>query len=445
MNKRSWTALFVLIKVLVALLVLIACANTQPTAAPTPPLEAPTATIQVPALATVSQASRPRPLLLAHYMPWYQTQAVSGYWGWHWTMEHFHPNDVDEDGRYEIASHYQPLIGPYDSRDDDVLEYHILLMKLSGVDGVLVDWYGIERFWDYSQINAATVKLFTAIQEAGLLFAIVYEDQTIGHMVNNDYLAHEEALSHGQEVMLYLQDKWFAEPAYVQVDERPLLLTFGPQFYKETSAWEALFSVLEKPPVLITLDNHNVAVAEGSFPWPPMWASQAGALSNSALEEYLSTFYQKAENWDYLVASAFPGFHDIYQEAGVRPSYGFLDAQEGETLALTLQTALNHDPDIIQLVTWNDFGEGTMIEPTVEFQYRYLEMIQAAQRNEISPNFPFTAEDLGLPLQLFRLRKLHKGDPDVNGRLDETAFAILNNKPQQARLALDNLLLELSE
>ena len=61
---------------------------------------------------------------MAHYMPWYQTRDRSGYGGWHGTMNHFDPT-VDADGRYEIASHYHPLIGPYDSRDDTVLEYHI--------------------------------------------------------------------------------------------------------------------------------------------------------------------------------------------------------------------------------------------------------------------------------------------------------------------------------
>lgn len=80
-----------------------------------------------------------RPLLMAHYMPWYQTPDVSGYWGWHWTMDHFDPSQEDDAGRPEIASHYLPLTGPYDSRDQLILEYQTLLVKISGIDGVIVD------------------------------------------------------------------------------------------------------------------------------------------------------------------------------------------------------------------------------------------------------------------------------------------------------------------
>src|SRR5215470_5926416 len=59
-----------------------------------------------------------RPLIMVHYMPWYQTPATSGVWGWHWTMDHFNPNLKDENGKQSIASHYYPLTGPYDSSDD---------------------------------------------------------------------------------------------------------------------------------------------------------------------------------------------------------------------------------------------------------------------------------------------------------------------------------------
>ena len=98
------------------------------------------------------------PLLMVHYMPWFQARPIRDYWGWHWTMNHFNPDDIDGAGRREIASHYYPLTGPYDSDDLDVLEYQALLMKLSGIDGIIVDWYGIEDFWDYGLINESTCR-----------------------------------------------------------------------------------------------------------------------------------------------------------------------------------------------------------------------------------------------------------------------------------------------
>ena len=42
----------------------------------------------------IAAAASERPLILAHYMPWYETKAVSGQWGWHWTMNKFQPDKV---------------------------------------------------------------------------------------------------------------------------------------------------------------------------------------------------------------------------------------------------------------------------------------------------------------------------------------------------------------
>ena len=65
-------------------------------------------------------AAAERKLVLAHYMPWYESKAVSGQWGWHWTMNKFQPDKVVQ-GRRELASHYRPLIGAYDSNDPHAL------------------------------------------------------------------------------------------------------------------------------------------------------------------------------------------------------------------------------------------------------------------------------------------------------------------------------------
>ena len=61
-------------------------------------------------------------LILAHYMPWYQARPVHQDWGWHWTMNAMDPEKIDE-GKRNIASHFYPLIQPYDSSDPGVVEF----------------------------------------------------------------------------------------------------------------------------------------------------------------------------------------------------------------------------------------------------------------------------------------------------------------------------------
>src|SRR6185503_12362926 len=99
--------------------------------------------------------------------------------------------------------------------------YQVMLMKLSGVDGVIVDWYGFDNFWDYGAINKNTHKLFEYIKKAGLLFAICYEDRTIENMINNKFLDQAEAQSHGQQTMQYLQENWLRDDSYLKVSGHP--------------------------------------------------------------------------------------------------------------------------------------------------------------------------------------------------------------------------------
>lgn len=384
--------------------------------------------------AAQAQDDTERPLLLTHVMPWYQTPDVSGYWGWHWTMSHFDPSKT-VDGKQEFASHYTPLTGLYDSQDEAVLEYQVLLMKLSGIDGVIVDWYGTEDWRDYAVNNAATVKLFEYTKKAGLRFVLCYEDQTVLHMVNEGYIPRDEARARGAEDMQFAAETFFSDPSYVTHNDQPLLFVFGPQYFRQPADWEEMFTAIEPTPALVILDKH-ASWALAGYPWPPMKMSGGLTLNPKVLQSYLDLFYRNAQKRDYIVGSAFPAFHDIYEEAGVRSSYGTIDPQNGETFKSTIDTALAANADIIQLVTWNDYGEGTIIEPTEETGTQYLEIVQDTRRDLEGESFTYTAEDLALPLQLFTLRREHKGDAEASARLDEVFNAIVAGDLETARSIL---------
>lgn len=75
-------------------------------------------------------------------------------------------------------------------------------------------------------------------------------------------------------------------------------------------------------------------------------------------------------------------------------------------------------------MTWNDYGEGTIIEPTQEFGYQYLGIVQNTRR-PLSADFSTTPDDLRLPLALYRLRTAHTGDAAINAQLDEAYTALI--------------------
>src|SRR3954471_11013185 len=150
------------------------------------------------------------PTLLMHYMPWFQTPSSLGgtggsSWGFHWKMNTQNPNIVDASGKRQIAAHYYPKIGPYDSTDPNVVEYHSLLMKYSGVDGALVDWYGVQGSnGDVGSLLTASNAFINQTANFGLNFGVVLEDRFARNVTDE------------QANMAYLGSNYINRPNYIK-------------------------------------------------------------------------------------------------------------------------------------------------------------------------------------------------------------------------------------
>ena len=375
-------------------------------------------------------ATSTRPTILAHVMPWYEAGPAETAWGWHWTMNHFDPNRVDATGRRAIASHLYPAIGPYDSLSPAVLEYQALTMKVAGVDGAIIDWYGTDAVNDYPGIHRRTLALIAALKQHGLKFAICYEDRAVKAVADRDKLPPDRALARAEAHLKFCQDRWFRDPAYVAWGGKPLLMVFGPD-YIQPPQWAALLDRLDPAPAFFTLHEPR-GPAVGSFAWPPMWASRDGKLTPEALDAYLDRF---ARQPGAKIPCAFPGFRDIYAEAKTQPSYGLLDDRAGATFRHTFARAEQLHSPIIQVATWNDYGEGTVVEPTREHATRDLQVIQEARRRWDGGSFSFSPADLQLPGEIHALRTAtpDPASPARRQHLDAAARSLDAGDPKGAR------------
>ena len=380
------------------------------------------------------KASTPKTVLV-HYMPWYDSKPVSGHWGWHWTMDRFKPEEVNSNGERELASHYRPLIGPYDSNDPNTLECQVLLMKFAGISGVIIDWYGTENFRDYATIHRNSLSLIKYLKQAGLKFAICYEDQSIKHMIEAGKLKKTQEVEHAKQEFKWLEQNWFADPAYVKLKGKPVLLIFGPQHFKKAQ-WNQITSNLSTQPFLYTLPQlTGQAKGSGVFGWPPVDGGKNVTPAN--WQKYLRDLYTRSAKGESIIAPVFPKFHDIYQQAGVHKSYGYLDDQGGKTFDQTLELAWQSDSPLIQIATWNDYGEGTIIEPTKEFAYRYLESLQ--NRFAATGKFAYTLWDLRLPIMLHQLRKHHASNKEITAQLNHASKLLFASRTAEAKMLLMRL------
>jgi hypothetical protein len=362
--------------------------------------------------------------ILAHYMPWYEAKPFSPHWGWHWTMGTFDP-EGKQTGKPTIASHYHPLIGPYDSGDPDVIEYHALLMKLAGIDGVIFDWYGTNELFDYASIHRHASAFVDQAVETGLEFAVCYEDQTIPKLIEAGKVKSSERAEHARREIDWLRKNWFGRPSYLKLDNRPVLLSFGRDGLTDAE-WASVFRGSENAPLYLSEHSRRPA-ASGAFDWP---VPQAGSKAQDS-------FYKDARSWPAAMAVAFPRFHDIYEQAKVHKSWGTIDDNGGKTFASTLEAALKSGLPLVQISTWNDWGEGTVIEPSIEFGYRDLEVVQRLRRQFIEREFPGQPADLRLPLKLYKLRKQARKRGIPGDELDEAAALLTKRAAGAARNRLD--------
>lgn len=374
--------------------------------------------------------------LLMHYMPWYKTPDVRGSWGSHWTghQRQHDPDQTGEDGLPDIWSHYHPLIGLYDSTDRDVLECQLLQMKLAGVDGVVADWYGIAPHADYPEIHAATLALFAAAREAGMWLAVCYEDRSVKLLVDWGKLPADQAAASLADTFRWLQENWFEQPHYFRLAGRPLVLVFGPMYepFRDPEPWRAAMAGLPVRPAFSALHNlWRQAGADGGFSWVHVDPWDGGFSDETVKVRIGEVFRYYTQNPAEAMASAYPGFNDVYADR-----HRELDYRGGKVMEQTLEVAMKGPWKIIQLVTWNDYGEGTMIEPTVEFGYRFLEAVQAARRTERGGDFVFDPGDLRLPVRLLALRQAGRTSPDA---LDRVARRLRDGDGANARRELDAL------
>ncbi|MDB4540652.1 glycoside hydrolase family 99-like domain-containing protein, partial [bacterium] len=162
--------------------------------------------------------------------------------------------------------------------------------------------------------------------------------------------------------------------------------------------------------------------AMGAFDWP---IPKEGIAA-------VARFEGNAKSWPESIAVAFPRFVDIYAEAGVHESWGRVEDQQGAVFRQTLRRAYDGNARLIQIATWNDWGEGTNVEPSREFGYRDLETIQLMRKTKAGGAFRIQADDLRLPAELLTLRHRYKDDA-ATGQLDQIAELLSSGEVELAR------------
>jgi hypothetical protein len=357
-----------------------------------------------------------------HYQPWFETPETIGGWGWHWTMNTMDPDIIGPGGQRQIASHYYPLIGPYASRDRVVIEYHLLLMKLSGIDGILIDWYGAGGSnGDLPDLLKSSDSIISYTDDFGMQFGVVLEDR------------FSRSIDDGKANMAYLRDNYFNRAEYIRYgeDQDPLVCIFGPITFQNQADWDEIMPAAGEEIEFMTLwyESGDAGThADGEFSW--VYQDNQDHLI------HLTSFYKnRAPGQKTAMGSAYPGYNDFYEEGGAGSSNFHIPHDDGSTLAETLDRAVlyKNDVDMLQLVTFNDFGEGTMFEPTVETGFGYLEQVQEYT------GVTYGQRELQMVYRLYTLRRDYAGDTEAQQLLDQVSMHLRNLEVEEASQLMESV------
>ena len=358
------------------------------------------ADVQSSSLPITIKKSYPRKIYV-HIMPWFQIG------GQHWSMN-------ARNAASGVASWYAPMIGEYNSNDGNVIEYQLLTMKYAGIDGVIVDWPGLNQGYDRPQNKANSDAIINKTAAFGLEFGVCYEDQ------------YADSVAAAQADMAYVRDNFFSKPNHMKVNGANALLVFGPQKFKNAGDWSTILSVFSaaKPTFFPLWYNDSAgANANGKFAW----------IAENGLKG-LNDFDAGLDGVDHgiKIPVIYPGFNPFYAAGGWgdrgpswKVSYNLKqdNTEGGDTMTSTFELG-KFSGDPLQIATWNDYGEGTMIEPTTQnaagpdFGYRFLMSLQK------SVGATYTDAELKIVKLLYDQRKQSNGSKQA--QLDQASTALAN-------------------
>jgi glycoprotein endo-alpha-1,2-mannosidase len=351
--------------------------------------------------------------VFVHNMVSFRTPAISGVWdGWKREISgkaSHDPSRLLRDGRRDIGAVDYPAIGTYDMNDPDAVEYQCQLLKMAGIDGIVFDLMGYQR--DPWRLRSMKLYIQT-MQRYGLQGIVCFENK----FYEQDYAEPEEQLQAACEDM----DLWLKlfDPVAYKVSGRPVLMVFEFRFtIRQLEGWLQKHPEPGRP-ILGHLSWRGPewkSVFECRFGWTDnepnfradvapyiRYLSSANALENQVCEWKRAQELFAQDAIQLYLGGVSPGFDD-------RGCWGWgkgptkVEREAGQTYREKWEHLLGTNLNFVQIATWNDWMEGTTIEPSLEYGTQYLELTR-----EYGAHFKgtrATSGNLSVPIWIYKVRK----------------------------------------
>jgi hypothetical protein len=295
--------------------------------------------------------------VLMHYMGWYG----SGASGEHW--------------RYGYSN--EPIIGFYNSHSRATLMYHILLSWSCGIDGLVIN---VKDKYDSITLTKLipTLKSLRDIDSTtfNYEFAVSFDDQRYSSIttLEND--------------LQNCKDSILTSPNYLRSDDTTFIFVFdydgsylSAQDYR--TAFDKVFP--EKNVKLCWNESQDtvMGLVDICYPWvqpyKQKWDSiQGKEWGKRYIEDYFWRINNKPQQHNsklmFACSGVWPGFNDTSNTEWGKKRWMDRNIDIYDSTWLLTQN-YNYQLPLkwVLIETWNDWNEGTGIEPCTTFGYKYLQ------------------------------------------------------------------------
>ena len=292
--------------------------------------------------------------VLAFYYDWYSNLEVSGKWG-HWDECHYatrDPDKVDEKGYRDLGAAHNPQFGPYDSADPKIIEAHIGMAEDIGLDAFAATWWG--------QRDRRFEGLLERAGDSKVEIALYWETITDG------------TVQGAIDDIMWILDNYADKPGYYKVDGRPVVFVYRRTFaqVRRWNEWqEILKAVREKKDALFIADSsalENWQVFDGYH----TTTSVLQVLMNDDVQLFHQLMRQCCRQLGKIYAApVIPGFDNarVHEEGRLVTS-----RKDGRLYQEQWEAVLACEPDWVMINSFNEWHEGSEIEPSLEQGDAYL-------------------------------------------------------------------------
>lgn len=299
----------------------------------------------------VQSQTEPKKVLI-HYMGWYD----EGNSGRHWNCGHAHT----------------PLIGYYDSHSWATLTYQILLSNSCGIDGLVINLIDDYDAQTIDRVVQTVNRLYNIDSvDFKYSFSISYDDQGLPDLTTAELK------------FIRLRDTILPETKnFLSYSGTPVIFLYQYGTLTPSQYHTALTTVFPTNiPKLIRneIDANSLVYASSFYAW--VQPGSNGWNGSNWGQDYLTWYYNTlksnySSSISFACGGVWAGFNDSInhcwgQNRGIKRQNGTV---YNSTWAFINNYSGNPPMQFVYISTWNDWNEGTEIEPSVEDGYKYLKL-----------------------------------------------------------------------